>query len=155
MALSPDRERAMSRTFQLTFDCDDARVLAEFWAAVLGYRPSDPPQGFATWEEWLKYHDVPEEEWGEGASIEDPNGGGSARRITFLKVPEPKTAKNRIHMDLDVADRTAPIEDQVQDIDREVARIEGLGGTKLRADRIPTHYHVVMQDPEGNEFCVR
>ena len=145
----------MTMRFQLTFDCDDARVLAEFWGAVLGYKPSDPPKGFATWEDWLRYHKVPEEEWYEGASIEDPDGDGSARRITFLKVPEPKTAKNRIHMDLDVADRAAPIEDQVRDIDREVERIEGLGGTKMRADRIPTHYHVVMQDPEGNEFCVR
>jgi catechol 2,3-dioxygenase-like lactoylglutathione lyase family enzyme len=145
----------MPRTFQLTFDCADARSLAAFWADVLGYRPADPPAGFATWEDWLRHHDVPEEEWGEGASIEDPNGGGSRSRITFLNVPEPKTAKNRIHMDLDVADRTAPIEEQVRDIDREVARVESLGGTKVRADRIPTHYHVVMQDPEGNEFCVR
>jgi hypothetical protein len=145
----------MAMTFQLTFDCDRARLLAEFWAAVLGYKPADPPKGFATWEEWLTYHDVPEEEWDDGASIEDPNGGLSGRRITFLKVPEPKTAKNRIHMDLDVADRTAPIEEQVRDIDREVIRIEGFGGTAMRADRTPTHYHVVMQDPEGNEFCVR
>jgi hypothetical protein len=148
-------EVGMAMTFQLTFDCDRAHLLAEFWAGVLGYKPADPPAGFATWEEWLRHHDVPEEEWDDGASIEDPDGGGSARRISFLKVPEPKTAKNRIHMDLDVADRTAPIEEQVRDIDREVERIEGLGGTKVRADRIPTHYHVVMQDPEGNEFCVR
>jgi len=145
----------MPRRFQLTFDCDDARTLSAFWAEVLGYKPADPPSGFATWEAWLIHHDVPEDEWDEGASIEDPDGGLSAKRISFLKVPEPKTAKNRIHMDLDVADRTAPIEEQVRDVDREVERIEGLGGTKVRADRTPTHYHVVMQDPEGNEFCVR
>jgi catechol 2,3-dioxygenase-like lactoylglutathione lyase family enzyme len=145
----------MSMTFQLTFDCENARTLAAFWAGVLGYKLADPPAGFATWEAWLIHHQVPEEEWDDGASIEDPGGGRSGRRITFLKVPEPKTAKNRLHLDLDVADRTAPIDEQVRDIEREVVRIESLGGTVLRADRIPTHYHVVMQDPEGNEFCVR
>ncbi|MFL5767605.1 MAG: VOC family protein [Actinomycetota bacterium] len=145
----------MSMTFQITFDCDRARPLAGFWADVLGWRPADPPAGFETWEAWLIYHEVPEEEWDDGASIEDPDGGASARRITFLRVPERKTAKNRIHMDLDVADRTAPIEEQVRDIDAEVERIEALRATKLRSDRTPTHYHVVMQDPEGNEFCVR
>ena len=106
----------------LTFDCTAARSLAEFWKVALGYVDAPPPQGWTTWEDWLRDLDVPEDEWDDGASIVDP--ARVRARISFLKVPEAKTAKNRIHLDVQV------------------------GGGPDRPD------HVVMADPEGNEFCV-
>ena len=71
---------------------------------------------------------------------------GGDRRILFQRVPEPKTVKNRWHIDLNVGrERVA----------EEVARIEGLGGVQVREVEEWGQYHVVMQDPEGNEFCVQ
>ncbi len=71
---------------------------------------------------------------------------GADRRILFQRVPEPKTVKNRWHIDLNVGrERVA----------EEVARIEGLGGVQVREVEEWGQYHVVMQDPEGNEFCVQ
>src|SRR5258707_3545779 len=85
-------------TWTLTFDCADAGKLAEFWCLALDYVPEAPPSGFATWEELLRHFDVPEDEWDDGAAMGDPAGTGP--RISFLKVPEPKTAKNRVHLDI-------------------------------------------------------
>jgi len=103
----------------LTFDCADALALARFWAAVLG-------------------SDVDEDSTADKAFVEAPGWGGPNMR--FNRVPEPKTAKNRLHLDL----RT------LTSMDEEVARLEGLGARAVgRFDS-----HVVMRDPEGNEFCV-
>jgi hypothetical protein len=144
----------MVMEFRLTFDCADPAVLAPFWAATLGYKPADPREGFATWEEWLRHMEVSEEEWNEGALIEDPDRPGY--RITFLQVPEPKMAKNRIHLDLNASDGpTAPIGRRKEQGDRHVDRLLGLGARRLGVFESVDHYHVVMQDPEGNEICVR
>jgi hypothetical protein len=102
-----------------TFDCDDPMRVATFWAATLG-------------------SDVDEESTSERAFVEAPGWGGP--NMWFVKVPELKTAKNRIHFDLRA----------LTTIDEEVARLVGLGAVVLRvSDEL-----VVMQDPEGNEFCV-
>lgn len=140
--------------FAMTFDCADARGQARFWCLALDYRPASPPQGWATWEDWLREYDVPEEEWDDGATIEDP--AGVLPRISFLRVPEPKTAKNRLHLDVritggrhvDSAERTRLIEDRVD-------LLTGAGATVQ--ERVSHHEeidHVVLLDPEGNEFCV-
>jgi len=103
----------------VSFDAADALVLARFWAAVLG-------------------SDVDEESTADKAFVEAAGWGGP--NMWFARVPEPKTAKNRVHFDL-----RAPgaLED-------EVARVERLGAVVAR------RYQdlVVMADPEGNEFCV-
>jgi len=86
-------------------------------------------------------------------AIVDPDGVGP--RIFIQKVPEPKTAKNRLHLDLNISDarRVGPEEGRRR-VDAEVRRLEGLGATVGRAyDENGAHW-VVMADPEGNEFCV-
>ena len=103
----------------LTFDCRDALVLAEFWAAVLG-------------------SNVDEDATAQKAFVEAAGWGGP--NMWFNAVPEPKSAKNRMHLDL-----RAP-----GPIAEEVARLKGLGATVLREEADI----VVMADPEGNEFCV-
>jgi len=103
----------------VSFDAADALVLARFWAAVFG-------------------SDVDEDSTADKAFVEAAGWGGP--NIWFARVPEPKTAKNRVHFDL-----RAP-----GSLDDEVTRIERLGAVVAR--RHPGH--VVMADPEGNEFCV-
>jgi len=73
-------------------------TLAAFWSLALGYAEASPPQGFASWAEWLEHAGIPPEEWDDGAYIEDPDGVRPS--ISFLKVPEPKVAKNRVHLDI-------------------------------------------------------
>src|ERR1043165_4858973 len=91
----------MTTRWSLTFDCHDAEGMARFWTVARGYRDCPPPEGWDTWEAWLEHFGVPEEEWGDGASLQDPQG--VLPKISFLRVPEPKTAKNRLHIDLQVS----------------------------------------------------
>ena len=93
----------MSTAWTITFDCADPAALAAFWCQALGYLDGAPPAGSATWEEYLASVGVPPEEWGDGAYIEDP--AGLRPGISFLKVPEAKTAKNRIHLDVQAGRR--------------------------------------------------
>jgi predicted enzyme related to lactoylglutathione lyase len=103
----------------VSFDASDALALARFWAAVFG-------------------SDVDEDSTTETAFVEAAGWGGP--NIWFTRVPEPKTAKNRMHFDL-----RAP-----GAVTAEVSRLQELGATVVRS--YPGH--TVMQDPEGNEFCV-
>ena len=103
----------------VSFDAADALSLARFWAAALG-------------------SDVDEDSTAEKAFVEAAGWGGP--NIWFTAVPEPKSAKNRIHFDL-----RAP-----GAMEAEVSRLAELGAIVVR--NLPGH--VVMQDPEGNEFCV-
>ena len=103
----------------VTFDCSDARALAGFWAAALGT-------------------DVDEDATSDRAYVEAPGWGGP--NMWFVRVPEPPSAKNRMHFDLRAADTMAA----------EVQRLTGLGATVLQ----PFDGHTVMSDPEGNVFCV-
>ncbi|QWZ07456.1 VOC family protein [Nocardioides panacis] len=138
----------------LTFDCDAAGRLAEFWKVALGYVDAPPPQGWSTWEDWLRELDVPEDEWDDAASIVDPAGGRA--RISFLKVPEAKAAKNRIHLDVQVGGgRHLPHAERWPRIEATVQRLTAAGATVLAEVGGPDRPdHVVMADPEGNEFCV-
>jgi hypothetical protein len=117
--------------------------------------PSDPERGadepppapFATRQEWLDQVD-PQASAEDGAWLCDPDGAGP--RLSLLRVPEPKRAKNRLHMDLRVAG-TGSAEERWTRITKEVERLAAAGATVLQP--FPGH-HVVMADPEGNEFCV-
>ena len=103
----------------VTFDCGDALVLAGFWAAVLG-------------------SDVDEDSTAERAYVEAAGWGGP--NMWFIRVPEPKTAKNRLHFDLRAPGTVAD----------EVTRLVALGAVIVH----PGDDLTVMRDPEGNEFCV-
>jgi hypothetical protein len=143
-------------SFQLVIDCADPERLSRFWASALRYEPEPPPVGFATWDDYWRDVGVPEEELGLGTDrIIDPDGAGP--RIWFQVVPESKTVKNRLHLDICVSGgRTVPIATRRQRVDAEARRLTGLGATKLRAleEEGLDHYGVAMTDPEGNEFDI-
>jgi hypothetical protein len=146
--------RVPTTPWSLTFDCENAPVMARFWTTALGYFAKPPPEGWATWEDWFRHFEVPEEEWNDGASLCDPDG--VLPNVGFLKVPEPKTAKNRLHIDLQVAGgRHVDQQLRAERIEAMVARLVEAGGAvrerHLFRDALD---HVVMTDPEGNEFCV-
>ncbi|GHI90014.1 glyoxalase [Streptomyces xanthophaeus] len=147
-------------TLQLTVDCADPPRLVAFWTEALGYVPEPPPGGHPTWRAYWQDMGVPPEELGEDAgetpeSIVDPEGRGP--RIWFQQVPEPKTGKNRLHLDLKVGGgRDVPIALRIERVDATVARLTAAGATVQRVMDVPDmpYYAVVLQDPEGNEFCV-
>jgi catechol 2,3-dioxygenase-like lactoylglutathione lyase family enzyme len=104
----------------LVVDCDDQERVARFWGEALGL-PLHGPSPDGDW--WLE-------------------PGGDSPDLLFLRVPEPKTVKNRLHLDLRPDDQGA-----------EVARLESLGARRIDIGQGEVSW-VVMADPEGNEFCV-
>lgn len=144
----------MSTPWSMTFDCADPVGLAAFWCLALGYVEASPPEGFTSWPEWFAQYGVPPQEWDDGAYIEDP--GGLRPGISFLKVPESKVAKNRVHFDVQASGgRSVPWEVRWPRVRQAVERFAAAGATVIREnaqDGVPDH--VVMADPEGNEFCV-
>ena len=129
---------------QVTFDCADPGALSEFWASALGYVVQPPPEGFASWPEFLASIGVPESEFGTASACVDPDGKGP--RLYFQKVPEGKAAKNRVHLDVNVG------KDHVA---AEVERLVAAGATRVGEVDKGHERWVVMADPEGNEFCVQ
>lgn len=142
----------MRTTWQLAFDCAHPTKLAEFWALALGYEPEAPPPGFATMAEWLTHQGVPEHEWDDGAGIIDPDRAGPS--IYFHKVPEPKVVKNRLHIDVKVGGgRGKPHEQRWARVLEAKERLIAAGATVIREDWWNGRPdHIVMADPEGNEF---
>ena len=142
--------------FQLVIDCADPDRLARFWAAALNYELAPAPAGFATWNDFYRELGVPEEELVDGADrISDPAGHGPA--IWFHAVPDAKTVKNRLHVDIRAGgDWTDPIESRRKRVDAEASRLAALGATitgPLSEEGLD-HYAVGMRDPEGNEFDI-
>ena len=112
-----------SKFTELCIDCSNPRDLAAFWAEVLGWR--------------LESEDAEDE-----VGLIDPDGGSPT--LLFIRVPEPKTVKNRLHIDVNARDREQS---------EEVERLLGLGATLADVGQGDVSW-VVMADPEGNEFCV-
>ena len=144
----------MTTRWTLTIDCDDAAVVMAFWKTALGYVEPPPPQGWDTWEQWLRDMHVPQEEWGDGGALTDPEG--ALPNISFLKVPEGKTVKNRVHLDLQVSGgRHVDQAVRAERIKAHVVTLLAAGATVQHEaydeDRLD---HVVLADPEGNELCV-
>ncbi len=108
--------------FNVTFDCNDPRRLSAFWTQVTGYEAVMERDDFV------------------GLQAPDKRG---LRRMLFFKVPEPKVAKSRMHVDLATKDPEA-----------EVKRLVGLGATMVEHRKGNGTAWTVMLDPEGNEFCV-
>jgi catechol 2,3-dioxygenase-like lactoylglutathione lyase family enzyme len=139
----------VARTVQVVIDCHDPDTLAHFWADTLGYQLEAPPAGYASWPDWLVAVGVPEDQWNSRSAIVDPDGVGP--RLFFQQVPEDKSVKNRLHLDVRVGTRG---EDNRAKVDAEVARLKGRGATEAWAEDTDNEYFVVLRDPEGNEFCV-
>lgn len=144
----------MARDVQITFDCADPAAMAAFWAEALGYRLQDPPGGFASWDEALEAMGVPPENRNDASAVVDP--GGSGPRVFFQRVPEGKQVKNRVHLDV----RAAPGldgDERMAALEAEADRLIAHGAARLqRHDPKPPlgAGHIVMADPEGNEFCL-
>jgi len=120
-----------SKFTELAIDCADPAGLARFWCAVLGYEVQDEDDGLVT--------------IGSPAAPEDRNRPGPVPpTLTFARVPEGKTVKNRLHLDLNPADH---------DQDEEVRRLLDLGARRADVGQGDQSW-VVLADPEGNEFCV-
>ena len=132
----------MANTFQLTFDCADADRLSQFWASALGYVTQPPPEGFADWPTFLNARGIPIPVAGHISAIVDPAGIGP--RVLFLRVPEAKSAKNRLHVDIEAGDQR----------EARVAELVGLGATHVRDVAENGETWSVLIDPEGNEFCL-
>jgi catechol 2,3-dioxygenase-like lactoylglutathione lyase family enzyme len=143
------------REIQVTFDCADPAALAGFWCEVLGYRLQPPPSGFASWDGALDAWGVPPAARNSRSAALPPEGE-IGPRIFFQRVPEGKAVKNRVHLDVRAAPG-AEGEERMSMLDAEATRLEGRGATRVRRvdpdGRMETGF-VVMQDPEGNEFCL-
>ena len=140
----------MAYDFQVTIDSAAPHPLADWWAEALGWQrePSDEAfirrmveGGHATEADTMRHHG--ELVWVEGAAIQHPTGG--APRVLFQLVPEPKTVKNRVHLDV----RVGP-----ENVDAEVARLTARGATVLHHGQQGPHHGVTIADPEGNELCL-
>jgi hypothetical protein len=146
----------MSTRIQLVFDCADPDRLTRFWAEALGYQVPPPPEGFDTWRAYWLNVGVPDDELDDGDdSLVDPDGAGP--RIWFQKVPEGKVVKNRLHLDLDASGgRTVPIDIRKERVIAMADRLIAAGATRVRvlSEEGLDHYGEVMNDPEGNEFCI-
>jgi hypothetical protein len=150
--------------WQLTIDANDPDRLVRFWGPALDYVPQPAPDGFATWREWYVSVGVPDEEFEDDADgcdrLMDP--GGTGPNIWFQVVPEHKAGKNRLHLDIyPSGGRSVPLELRRERVDAKVAELVEAGASVHK--RFPEdfdhvhdsdHYFRVLQDPEGNEFCV-
>ena len=141
----------MAAQVQVVFDCADPDRLATFWALVLGYQKQAPPEGFASWPQFLEAQGIPRDQWNSASAVIDPAGIGP--RIFFQRVPEPKTVKNRVHLDVNVGGgRKAPIQERRQRVEAEAERLAAAGARRGRAIEERGEYWVNMYDPEDNEF---
>lgn len=142
--------------FQLVIDCSDPDLLARFWAAALDYELAPVPAGFVTWNQFYRELGVPDEELVDGADrISDPRGHGPS--IWFHVVPDAKTVKNRLHLDLHASgELTDPSATRRARVDAEATRLADLGATITGplSDDASAPYAVGMKDPEGNEFDI-
>lgn len=133
----------MALSFQVTFDAASPRALGAFWCEALGYVEEPPPPGFATWEEALDAFGVDRSDPDRAFAIVDPDGVGP--RLFFLKVPEAKKAKNRVHLDIHIGDA---------DMRTRADELIALGATLVGEFDEPEGRWITLLDPEGNELCI-
>ena len=142
--------------WQLTVDANDPASLARFWSRALGYQPVPPAEPQTTWQAHYRAR------LGEDAAFEDRLFDPTGQRppLWFQQVPEKKSGKNRLHLDLYPTgrDNALSLERRIEIVEAKVAELVGLGASVKRRTRDDDPddpvYFVVMHDPEGNEFCV-
>lgn len=139
------------RQVQITFDCAEPERVARFWCEVLGYVVPPAPSGFASWAEFDA--SLPADRQGAAFACVDPSGVGP--RLFFQRVPEGKVVKNRVHLDVRVGTGLVGPE-RLAALEAEQDRLIALGASHfqtLYADGF-NESCIVMQDVEGNEFCL-
>ncbi|MFI8229856.1 VOC family protein [Streptomyces sp. NPDC085900] len=158
MTQTPAPTPATPVHWKLVIDAGDPHAQADFWAAALGYEVEDnSPLVRRLLEAGALPGEATVDSHGRPAFLdliavrhpEDPydedTGIGRGRRLLFQRVPEAKTVKNRLHLDLHPGEGRR---------EGEVERLEALGASVQRHVKEPSGEWVVMTDPEGNEFCV-
>ncbi|MYU23036.1 VOC family protein [Streptomyces sp. SID8352] len=136
------------KRFQVTVDCAEPARLARFWCEVLGYVLA-PPEGFASWD---AYRDTrPPGERDAWCACADPTGVGP--RLRFRRVPEGKSVKNRLHLDVRVGTGLVGGE-RLATLEAECARLVPLGAVHVRTLYDGHDACIPMLDIEGNEFCL-
>jgi hypothetical protein len=143
----------MAKRLQVVIDSADPDTLARFWAEATGYVMQSPPDGFATWQDWLRKAGIPETSWNDASAIVDPAGVGP--RIFFQRVPEEKAGKNRLHLDINQGKPGDEPSARRTAIEAESRRLSGLGATVVQPFDQRGEFWIVMRDPEGNEFCIQ
>ncbi|MGW0390652.1 VOC family protein [Streptomyces sp. NPDC003042] len=142
----------MAYTFQVVIDSADPHPLADWWADALGWEvePSDEDfirrtvaAGQASEDDTTTHRGTLV--WKVGAAIRHPDGVDRAPRVLFQLVPEPKTVKNRVHLDVHTDPDDAPAV---------VERLIAKGATHLHEGRQGPFTWTTLADPEGNELCV-
>ena len=131
----------MANPIQITFDATDAPAQARFWALALGYVPQPPPEGFDSWDAFADAQNIPADVRDAFGAVVDPDGVGP--RVLFIRVPEGKTAKNRMHLDV-----------MSDDPEAHIGALVAAGATRGDHHEQFGAKWTVMADPEGNEFCV-
>lgn len=139
------------KQLQVTFDCAEPERVARFWCEVLGYVVPAPPDGFATWADYDMAQPLGRR--GSAFACVDPSGAGP--RLFFQRVPEGKVVKNRVHLDVRVGTGLTG-DERLTALEAECDRLVALGATRVRL--LPADDEeescIVMQDVEGNEFCL-
>jgi hypothetical protein len=144
----------MAYDFQVVIDAADPHALADWWAEAMRWQVEASDEDFirrmiaegqATEADATTHRGVLV--WTEGAAIRPPAGhaSGPGRRILFQLVPEPKSGKNRAHLDVWVG---------AENVAAEQDRLVGIGARFLHTGRQGPHSWVTLADPEGNEFCL-
>jgi Glyoxalase-like domain len=133
----------MAIPLQITVDARDPRRLAAFWAVALGYELQPPRSGYL-----VSGDDGGREE--QYTAIVDPAGIGP--RLLFQRVPEPKTLKNRVHLDVNAGHGAL---DRRSAVRAYGARLVAAGATVLREMQEESGWWIVLTDPEDNEFCLQ
>jgi hypothetical protein len=148
----------MALEVQVVIDCHHPRALGQFWMLALGYVEEPPPPPFGTWDEAMDAWGIgPDDDRDPAYAVIDPDGAGP--RVFFQKVPEDKTVKNRVHLDVRwSAAQGVSMQDRAGKLAaarEHAATLVAAGGVVLREVDDPREgAWVVMADPEGNEFCV-
>lgn len=125
--------------------------MTRFWAAALNYSLQEPPEGFLSWADFAVDQGIPESLW-RGA-VTDPDGRGP--RLFFQPVPEGKTAKNRVHLDINVSEGAGSLEEGRTRALAHADRCVEAGATLTKIFEGNDGWHIAMLDPEGNEFCIQ
>ena len=142
----------MAYEFQVTVDCADPHILADWWAETLGWQVQEQDEafirrmisaGYAT-DTDTKVH-TGMLVWKEGAAICHPEGTQRAPRMLFQLVPEAKAVKNRLHLDVRIG---------ADDVEVAVAGLTARGAKVLHSGQQGPHTWITLADPEGNEFCL-